>query len=333
MTTEAPNPFEGAADPNSAAEALISRMEQRESPKPPEKTLLKAAPPPAEAEADETEPEDEEPAEEAETPEPEEETEADQEQPRYTVKVNGEEVEVSLDDLQRGYMMHRDYSQKSRAVAEERRAFSEQRQQQEQALQAHMQEVGFLANTLVQQLTQMDQSINYEELRQKDPAAYNAAMIARHEKQQLLQRAYQAYQQTEQQSQSNQQEQYQGYLQEQAQRLPELIPGWIDEKIATAEKSQLAQYLKAEGLSDEEVNGVADARFVALARKAMLYDKLQVDKKAIQKKVTKVVPPVRKGGAENASARDQTIKAQQKKFKRSGNWRDGAEMLAAKLSE
>lgn len=40
---------------------------------------------------------------------------------RYTVKVNGVEREVTLEELRNGYMMHSDYTAKTQALAEERR--------------------------------------------------------------------------------------------------------------------------------------------------------------------------------------------------------------------
>lgn len=41
-------------------------------------------------------------------------------QPRYTIKVNGEEVEVTLDELQNGYQRQSDYTKKTQELASER---------------------------------------------------------------------------------------------------------------------------------------------------------------------------------------------------------------------
>jgi hypothetical protein len=48
---------------------------------------------------------------------------------KYTVKVNGVEQEVTLNELLNGYMMHSDYSRKTKELAEQRRQFQEQAQQ------------------------------------------------------------------------------------------------------------------------------------------------------------------------------------------------------------
>ena len=71
-------------------------------------------------------------AQEEEQPtETEEETHKEEtdEEPKYTVKVDGEEIEVTQDELLRGYMRQRDYTQKTQQLAEQRRQFENYRPQ------------------------------------------------------------------------------------------------------------------------------------------------------------------------------------------------------------
>jgi len=52
----------------------------------------------------------------------EEETQEEEEQPQvYTVKVDGKEIEVTLDELQKGYSRTQDYTRKTQQVAETRK--------------------------------------------------------------------------------------------------------------------------------------------------------------------------------------------------------------------
>ena len=51
------------------------------------------------------------------------------EEPKYTVKVDGEEIEVTQDELLRGYMRQKDYTQKTQQLAEQRRQFENYRPQ------------------------------------------------------------------------------------------------------------------------------------------------------------------------------------------------------------
>ena len=53
----------------------------------------------------------------------------------YTVKVDGEEIEVSLDELQQGYQRQSDYTKKTQGLSEERREIEDVRGQVSQELQ------------------------------------------------------------------------------------------------------------------------------------------------------------------------------------------------------
>jgi hypothetical protein len=51
-----------------------------------------------------------------------EETEQQEQPSKFTVKVDGKEVEVSLEELQKGYSRTEDYTRKTQALAQERKA-------------------------------------------------------------------------------------------------------------------------------------------------------------------------------------------------------------------
>lgn len=72
--------------------------------------------PEPDAEGDESEG-DASPEDESESEEPDE---GDEDEDKYVVKVKGEEIEVSLDELANGYMRQADYTQKTQALAQER---------------------------------------------------------------------------------------------------------------------------------------------------------------------------------------------------------------------
>ena len=56
-----------------------------------------------------------------------------EESPRYRVKVSGEEVEVSLDELLNGYSRTADYQKKTQSLAEQRKAVEAERVKIEEA--------------------------------------------------------------------------------------------------------------------------------------------------------------------------------------------------------
>ena len=81
----------------------------------PEPTPTDEAKPEQEASSEVT---TEEVSESAETPQSDTETP----EPTYTVKANGKEIEVTLEDLKKGFMMESDYRHKTSEVANKRKA-------------------------------------------------------------------------------------------------------------------------------------------------------------------------------------------------------------------
>ena len=59
----------------------------------------------------------------------EEESDTTDNEPTYKVKVDGEEIEVTQEELLRGYMRQKDYTQKTQALAEQRRQFEQYKPQ------------------------------------------------------------------------------------------------------------------------------------------------------------------------------------------------------------
>jgi len=95
--------------------------------------------------------------------------------PRYKVKASGEEVEVELDELIKGYQQGADYTKKSQALAEQRKALEAERQHLEyvkQERQAYAQKLQALDSFLSQQ----NQGVNLDVLKETDPIGYAVAV-------------------------------------------------------------------------------------------------------------------------------------------------------------
>ena len=75
----------------------------------------------------------------------------EQEQPTYRVKASGEEREVTLDELIKSYQLGTDYTKKSQAVAEERKAVEAERQAVQEAKQ--------MRDTYAQRLEMIEQML------------------------------------------------------------------------------------------------------------------------------------------------------------------------------
>lgn len=102
----------------------------------------------------ESEPEQEQEEEQPDETDNEESQETDVEEPKYKVKVDGEEIEVTQEELLRGYMRQKDYTQKTQALAEQRRQFEQYRPQPQSQPQPQQQtqETGEDLNAVAKQI-------------------------------------------------------------------------------------------------------------------------------------------------------------------------------------
>ncbi len=120
-------------------------------------------------------------------------------------------------------------------------------------------------------------------------------------KQQLLNA--QAQQQAILQQQQTEMQRQQGELAKAAhERLIDALPHLADQAKLDAETADMQGYLKSEGFSNDELavlNGASatDHRLTVIARKAMLYDKLQKTRPKVTKKVANKPKLVRPGAA------------------------------------
>ena len=254
---------------------------------------------------------------EAEPSQPEEGESEEQKERLYKVKVDGQEIEVPESELLKGYSRTADYTNKTKALAEERRALQSHAEQVQRERQDYIQATQYYLQN-VPQTAPPDPSLiendPVEYLRQQ--RAFETAIAQRHAAAQQL--SYAQQQQAMEQEQS-----LQAFVQQQAESLPTYIPEWKDTKTATEDKAAIRAALKSVGFDDKEIGGVIDARMVAVARKAMLYDRLTSQAQTAAKKVENV-PKFEKPGTRPApSASDGRTSAMQA-LKKSGTTADAA---------
>ena len=78
---------------------------------------------------------------------------------------------------------------------------------------------------------------------------------------------------------------HQAHLAAEHQKLSAAIPGWSDAETRQQIKNEIRERARAEGYSEEEINGVTDARAVMLA-----YAALQRDKERARRRATDTAP-------------------------------------------
>ena len=316
-----------ALDVNSATDVLSTLLAPTESQK--EKA----------AKAESTEPdskESEEEAVEAETEETEEEVEETEEseeegeEPKtVTIKIDGKEVEVTLDELKNGYQRQSDYTRKTMEAAEQRKAADAE-------LNAAIQERRTYADNLQRMQIQLESAlqeqntIDWQRLIDTDPQEYLKQQHLYQQRQAQLQRNGIEQQQVNAKIQAEEQTRFQSHLQAQQEELLAKLPEWKNDEKSKTEKVALREYLLNQGFDQKTVDNVSDAKAVIMARKAMLYDKMMSKAQAVAKKVSNLPQKVEKPGVAETRNLDKRSNAFQR-LSKSGSIDDAAAMFASIL--
>jgi hypothetical protein len=255
----------------------------------------------SEAESEETEVQEES---EVEQDEGEDEQE---EPPKYRVKAAGEEREVTLDELIKSYQLGTDYTKKSQAVAEERKAVEAERQRIEEAKYLRDQYAERL-QVIEQMLNQQPETENLDYLKETDPIGYavKVAELSQREKQLAQVRAEQA--RIAEQQQREQQEQLGQVVQAESRKLAEVIPDYADPQKGETLRRELREFGLKAGFSEQELANVYDSRAVLTLYKAMQYDKLQSAKPSITKKVNEAPKVIKSGVSQPRDGNDEVRK-------------------------
>ena len=250
----------------------------------------------ADAEAEEYDGEDvEDDTEESDEPE----------QPEvYTVKVDGQEYEVTLDELRSGYSRQQHFTKRSQELAQQRKAFEQEVLETRQYRDAYAQQLEQLSNQLQQTTpSEPDWSALSQQYEAKELFQMKAEYDRRKEE---IARVEQERERIAQQQSVEAQHQMQQHLAAQKTEMLERIPAWRDEGRRNKERLDVIKYAQdVIGFSEQEIANASDARAIEMLYKAWQYDKLQKDAPAVKKKVQSA-PKVAKGGQPKTKAQVQT---------------------------
>ena len=283
--------------------------------------------PEAQAEANDSEAESEESEtyEESEDAEVEqEESEDEQQEPqKYRVKAAGEEREVTLDELIKSYQLGTDYTKKSQAVAEERKAVEAERQRIEEARTLRDQYAERL-QVIEQMLNQQPETENLDYLKENDPIGYavKVAEISQREKQ--LAQVQAERQRIAAEQERDRHEQLGKVVQAEARKLAEAIPEFADPEKGESIRKQLREFGVKAGFSEQELANVYDSRAVLTLWKAMQYDKLQSAKPGITKKVSEAPKVIKSGVSQPRDSNSEELRKLKARAKQSGRVADAA---------
>ena len=209
---------------------------------------------------------EQETSEVSETEVSEEQTDDIQKEPdsTFTVKVAGQELKVTLDELKKGYSRDADYRRKTEELSFEKKQFQSEAEQQRQDYSKRLSELNQILAFANQQLNSEASNIDLNKLYEEDPVeATKVERQLRLKKEKMIEAASKL--------QQEQQRQLSSYVQEQQKILAEKMPEFQDAQKASATKNNLRNFLNSYGFKDNEIAQIYDHRIVMLVNDALKY--------------------------------------------------------------
>jgi len=325
MSENQGNPLQGSeTDLQKATKALDGLLNPKEEEtigqqEPPKEEIKQNSPEPENVESQEDQPQEQEISEETESEEEEvseQDVSQDEEQidtqekledSTYKVKVAGQELEVTLDELRNGYSRDADYRQKTEELSNQRKNFQSESEKQRLNYSQKLNQVNELMSMAQKELNAEKNSVDLEQMYEDDPTE---AMRVEHRLRKKQERLDSAKAKT----QAEQKIQFDTFLQEQKQLLEKKMPEFTDPAKVSTLKANMKSTLNNYGFNDQEVAQVYDHRIVMLVNDAMKYRNLQNSKPNLAKKISKPGKVFSSGVKQGKS--ESNLKLRREKFSR-----------------
>ena len=239
----------------------------------------------------------------------------------HQVTVNGEKIDVDLEELKAGYQKDADYRRKTEELAIEKRELKAEEDRLKNQYSTKMEDLNSLVATLNAEINNDMNSKELDALWEEDPT--EAAKVDRR-----IQKRKNTIQQAQQKLRDHQQAQFQEILREEQKKLHLRHPEIADPIKGATVKSNIMNYLNSKGFSNEDVARIYDSRYFDVIMDGMNYNKSKSVKPGLVSKKVKPSKFVKSGTKStkeelNSKTRLNQIKA----LKKSGNPKDATDLL------
>ncbi|MCS5595568.1 MAG: hypothetical protein NZ730_13620 [Porticoccaceae bacterium] len=243
---------------------------------------------------------------------------------RYAVKIDGSEVEVTLDELKQGYSGQK-YVQKGMQEA------AQQKKEAEAVYQALLNERQQMTN-LYQQLQQGGVAQApvppSRELFETDPMGYMEEKLSYDENKEHYDNQMRQLQGVAAQNARSQKLTQQEYIRKEMQTLQQKIPAFADAKSAAKIKDKIVKVgHEAYGYTPQEIGQVQDHRAIQVLHDAIKYREIMSGKAKAVKKTKKAKPVMKAGAKKVPDSKTKVRSRQQAKLKKSGDLKDALGLI------
>jgi len=255
------------------------------------------------------------------TDEAQEDINENSEEPSYEVKVNGQTLNVTLDELLQGYQREADYTRGKQDLSLEKSRLDQTLQQSQTEINQKLAKLNDLNNSAQSQLQAEYANIDFERLYEDDPVEASKLEHKMRKRAENLQRI-------QYETQQAQNVELRKFIQGEQSKVMSLVPEFNDPGKASKLKSDMKSYLNRQGYNNQEIDTIYDSRQVLLIRDALAYDRIRTANPKVKKKVLNA-PKVVKSGTTKTNA-EQVARLRNEKLnrlKKTGKVSDAAKVF------
>jgi hypothetical protein len=242
----------------------------------------------------------------------------EQETDLHQVIVNGERIDVDLEELKAGYQKDADYRRKTEEIAIEKRELKSEEDRLKNQYSTKMEDLNSLVATLNAEINNDVNSQELDRLWDEDPT--EAARVDR-----KINKRKQSIQQAQQKLREHQQTQFQEILKEEQKKLHLKHPELADPIKGTTVKSNIMNYLSSKGFTNEDVARIYDSRMFDVIMDGMKAKATKPNLVSKKVKPSKFVKSGVKSTKEDMDSQSRLNKI--KTLKKSGSTKDATELL------
>ena len=246
-----------------------------------------------------------------------------QETDLHRIIVNGEKIDVDLDELKAGYQKDADYRRKTEELAIERRQLGSDKDRLTKDYSTKIEDLNNLTMTLNAEVNSELSSKELDKLFDEDPT--EAAKLER-----KIRRRKDTIAQAQRKLRSQQQEQFQSVLREEQMKVRLKHPDFGDPVKGATLQTNLRNYMVERGFNDKEIAGIYDSRIFDVVLDGMNHrTNLNKPKPNLAKKIVKPTQVVRPGVKVDKDEKMSQVRLDKiNRLKKSGNPRDAVDLLA-----
>ena len=250
----------------------------------------------------------------------------EQETDLHQIIVNGEKIEVDLEELKAGYQKDADYRRKTEEIAIEKRQLQSESDRLKNEYSTKMDDLNSLTATLNAELNSELNSKELDKLYEEDPT--EAAKLER-----KLRRRREGLQQSQQKLKRHQEQEFQKILTEEQRKVAIKHPEIADPLKGATVKTNMRNYLFQRGFSDQEISGIYDSRMFDVVMDGMKFlNSARPVKTNFAKKIVKPSRVVKSGVKSTKDEKDNKSRLSQlRTLKKSGNTKDAVNLLKGYL--